>query len=268
MLGELGTEECWIAWDWANVPQATFDFNPSYTLWGDFYQRMVPAVTKATAAIFQLSQITFADAVNQKRLIAEIRCCRDLWLYDLEGFFGPPPVVLDASAALNPEKLYFPPRLTDTAFLSFVDNDLQSAIADLPVDPVEYGRFTKGAAMHILLKFYMRHKQWQKAADMSQQIIGLGKYSLMPHFSDIWDVNHKKNAESIFVLGCVAQANPNSNIMRAHVLPPDYASSDGGNVVGQLRSHGPAKIGICQGLLYKQQRQSDPGGRKGYGPAS
>ena len=228
MMGEYGTEECFINWDWCNLPQLNFDFNPNYGIWATFYNNMVPAVTKATAAIAQLKTVSFTDKNLQTRLIAEVKGIRAMWMYDLEGFFGPPQVVLDEKAALNPQELYYPPRLSEDEYLKFMETDLLDIINVLPTNQVQYGRFTKGAAMTMLLKFYMRHKQWEKAAGISAQIIALGKYQLLTNYKDIWNVD--ANTETIFALPCIALPSPNSNIIRPHVLPPDYVSPTGGKV--------------------------------------
>jgi len=231
MLGEYGTEECWMNWEWANTPQMNFDYNPNYDLFTNFYGRMVPVVTKATAVIAQLKEVSFDDTEAQNRLIAEVKACRALWLYDLDGFYGQPQVVLDPEAALNPQQLYYPPKLSAEEFLAFVETDLLEAMAALPVQASEYGRFTKGAAMTILLKFYMRYHAWEKAANLSQEIMNLHQYELLDDYTSIWSINNERNKEIIFALGCIAENNPNTNLMRAHVLPADYVSPNGAPVV-------------------------------------
>lgn len=233
ILGEAGTEEYHCAWDWAQIPQKNFDFNPGYVLWTDFYLKMVPSVTKATAVIEQLKTADLENTDILARYIAEVKSCRALWIYDLAGFYGPPQVVLDPEAALNPTKEYYPPRLSEEELLAFLEADLLEAIEILPVTystSDDYGRWTKGAAATLLLKLYMRHKEFQKAIEISTIIMTLN-YHLEPDYTKIWDVNNEKNPELIFVLPCLNQVDPNSNIIRAHVLPAGFLSPDGNPVV-------------------------------------
>jgi len=234
MLGEAGTDELNSPWSWTEVPQHNFDYNPGYDLFAQFYLKMVPAVTKATYTIGVIEAGQLSDSVLKKRYIAEVKCCRAMWLYDLEGFYGPPPVVLDQQAAMNPMQLYYPPRLSDSAYLAFLEKDLLSAIPVLPVkydSNNDYGRFTKGAAAAILMKLYMRHKEFPKAETISRDILTYG-YNLQPVYASIWDINNEGNSELIFVLPAPEEQSTNSNIYRAHVLPTDWVSPSGAKVVG------------------------------------
>ncbi|MBE0655447.1 MAG: RagB/SusD family nutrient uptake outer membrane protein [Bacteroidales bacterium] len=233
ILGLTGTEEYHAAWDWCQRPQMNFDFNPGYSLFTMFYSEMVPAVTKATAVIKQLSDAGLENQELINRFIAEVRACRALWLYDLAGIYGPPPVVLDPEAALNPTKEYFPPRLSEEELFTFLEDDLLNAIDILPIAysaSNDYGRWTKGAASTLLLKLYMRHKRFQEAIDISAQIMTMG-YTLEPDYTKIWNINNEKNPELIFVLPCLSQVDPNTNLMRAHVVPAGFISPDGNPVV-------------------------------------
>lgn len=233
ILGEIGTDELYISWSWCQEPQKNFDFNPGYDLFNQFYQKMVPSVTKATYALTLLNKATMSDESLKKQYIAEVKCCRAHWMYDLEGFYGPPPVVLDTASVMNPLQTYFPPRLSDSAYLAFLEKDLLSAINDLPIQntsSIEYGRYSKGAAASILMKLYMRHKEFVKAELISRDILSYG-YKLESDYAKIWDVNNEKNGELIFVLPAGNEITPNSNIYRAHVLPADWISMSGSKVV-------------------------------------
>ncbi|MCE1156605.1 MAG: RagB/SusD family nutrient uptake outer membrane protein, partial [Bacteroidales bacterium] len=223
ILGEIGTDE---------RPQSTFDFNPGYALFHNFYTRMVPSVTKAT---YTLALIEESDLEEQmkNRLMSEVICCRAQWLYDLGSFYGPPPVVLDKEKAKNPKELYFPPRLSEEDYLAFVEADITYAMKHLPVkyeSGADYGRYTKGAAASILMKMYMQHKRFEDAVKISDSILTYG-YGLVSEYSKIWDISNEKNEECIFVLTAPSKEHVNANIYRAHVLPSDWVSLTGAKVV-------------------------------------
>jgi hypothetical protein len=230
-MNELGTDEIYIPWEWAQRPQSIFDYNPGYDLFASFYQLMMPSVTKATYAIAILKQAKMDNEALKNRLIAEVMAVRGLWLYDLESFYGPVQAVLDEEKALHPEELYFPPRLSEDEYLEFVEKDLKWAMQYLPIkyDDADYGHFTKGGAASIVMKMYMHHKQWAKAVAISDSIMTYG-YELVTDYPMIWDINNEKNAESIVVLCCEAKYGNNANLMRFHCVPADWISLNGNKV--------------------------------------
>jgi hypothetical protein len=233
ILGEIGTDEIYMSWDWCQRPHALFDYNPGYDLFYQFYQKMVPSVTRATYALALLEKSPWKNQALKNRLMAEIVCCRAMWLYDLESFYGPPAVVLDKDVAMNPEKLYFPPRLPEEEYLAFVESDIKNAMQHLPVkypEEADYGRFTKGAAAAVLMKMYMHHKKFAEAIAISDSILTYG-YDLEADYAKIWDVGNEKNNECIFVLPAPAEMHENANLFRAHVLPSDWVSLAGAKVI-------------------------------------
>jgi len=232
ILDQVGTDELYMPWEWAQRPHATFDFNPGYDLFHNFYTRMVPSVTKATYTLALLEESDLEESLKN-RLMAEVIACRAHWLYDLGSFYGPPPVVLDKEKAKNPLELYFPPRLSEEEYLEFVETDIQFAMSHLPVrytDESDYGRYTKGAAASILMKMYMQHKRFEEAVAISDSILTYG-YGLVQDYKMIWDISNEKNEESIFVLTAPSREHVNANIFRAHVLPSDWVSLSGAKVV-------------------------------------
>jgi len=232
ILGQIGTDELYMPWEWAQRPHATFDFNPGYDLFHNFYTRMVPSVTKATYALALIEDSELEEPLKS-RLAAEVIACRAQWLYDLGSFYGPPPVVLDKEKAKNPEELYFPPRLSEEDYLDFVEKDIQYAMKHLPVkyaEASEYGRYTKGAAASILMKMYMQHKRFEDAVAISDSILTYG-YDLVQDYKMIWDINNENNEEIIFAITAPSKEHVNANLYRAHVLPADWVSLSGAKVV-------------------------------------
>jgi hypothetical protein len=231
-MGENGTDEYYMPWEWCQTPQKNFDYNPGYDLFAQIYFNMVPSVTRATYTLAVLEKSPLEDETFNNRLMAEVIGCRALWLYDLESFYGPPPVVLDKEKAMNPEELYFPPRLSEDEYLAFVEADLKFAMQHLPIkydNAADYGRWTKGAAASLLMKMYMHHKRFAEAIAISDSIMTYG-YDLVKEYKMIWDVNNEKNEECIFVLPCVAQYNENANLFQFHVLPTDWVWLSGTKV--------------------------------------
>ncbi len=231
-LGETGTDEFYMPWEWCQTPQKNFNFNPGYDQFTQFYKFMVPSVTRATYTLAILEKSSLEDETFKNRLMAEVIGCRAQWLYDLESFYGPPAVVLDKEKALNPEELYFPPRLSEEDYLAFLETDLKFAMQHLPAkydNASDYGRWTKGAAASLLMKVYMHHKRFDKAISISDSIMTYG-YGLVKEYKMIWDIDNEKNEECIFVLPCATQYNENANLFQFHVLPPDWVWLSGTKV--------------------------------------
>ena len=78
--------------------------------------------------------------------------------------------------------------------------DLKDAAAILPLnwDAGNTGRATKGAALAYLANAYMYIKDWPNAKKASQDLIALGKYSLLPNMRNLFSHLTENTAESIF----------------------------------------------------------------------
>jgi hypothetical protein len=84
--------------------------------------------------------------------------------------------------------------------------DLEYAAKNLPVNyssnaiyaTNDVGRATKGSALALLCKLYLREKQWQKIVEVTQQIMDLKQYALYPTYSGLFEENNKWCSENIF----------------------------------------------------------------------
>ncbi|WP_321343034.1 RagB/SusD family nutrient uptake outer membrane protein [uncultured Draconibacterium sp.] len=117
-------------------------------------------------------------------------------------------------------------KASDAEILTQVEKDLLEAIKFLPDDPLEHGRASKGAAMGILCKFYLNTKQWQKVVEMSQSIISLEKYELLPNYKDVFAIDNENNKELLWVLARTASGASGNDgggtYLQALSFPPDY----------------------------------------------
>ncbi|MFI5152273.1 MAG: RagB/SusD family nutrient uptake outer membrane protein [Chitinophagales bacterium] len=131
---------------------------------------------------------------------AEMRFIRGYLYFNLVRMFGGVPLVLRVPSG---------PRETDSVFyyrasVADVYNkaiipDLQYAINSLPLrSQTDLGRASKGAAETLLAKVYIYLKNWQKAYDLSQDVINSGQYILLPDYSQLWRQAGDNSAESIF----------------------------------------------------------------------
>ncbi len=176
-------------------------------------------VANANNAIYNISAMTGITDAEKAQFLAEVKFCRAVSYFDLTDEFGP--VILntenyDAAGATNNSKYTSQTKPTSVAGVdSLLIADLTSAAGILPVDYVnnaiyssnDVGRATKGAALTMLMKLYLREKNWQEVSDLSQQIMNLNVYSLYPSYLGLFTENNKWCSENIFSVLCDANTN-------------------------------------------------------------
>jgi starch-binding outer membrane protein, SusD/RagB family len=181
--GENRTAVLMIAFTW----DASLDWS-TQRMWNRSYR----AIRDANVVIDDLGpDLPEAD---RKLFLAEARFVRAWSYYRLWTWYGAP--ILRTSLSDPAEKA----RCTEAEIQQFLEDEFLAIIPDLPNagEEKQYGRATKGAAMGFLTKFYLNSKQWSKCADMAQQIIALGDYSLFPVYADMCKTENEENAEFIW----------------------------------------------------------------------
>lgn len=181
---------------------------PANTYLAFAWQHQYKLVTDANIAIYNISRMTNLTEAQKTQFLAELRFLRALGYVDLTDAFGPVILVTDSTVAQNQDNpTYFdqlPPSPVEQVNQLIV-KDLEFAAANLPVNYVgnavystnDIGRATKGAALSLLTKLYMREHQWDKALPLTQQVMGLG-YDLYPSYAGLFAEKNKWNQESIF----------------------------------------------------------------------
>ena len=78
--------------------------------------------------------------------------------------------------------------------------DLEFAVNNLPAsyNAANVGRATRGAAQTLLTKVYLTRHDYPSAQTLLNNVIASGQYRLLDNFADVFAVNNKNNAESIF----------------------------------------------------------------------
>lgn len=180
-----------------------------------------------------LDNVDIAERSDKFRnaMIGEAKALRGYSYAKIYSFYGPGPIFTSSSGELHL------PRATDEEMRSIIEKDLTEAIALLPSKQTESDRVTKGAAMAVLCKYYLQTKQWQKCADIAQQIIDLNEYHLQPTYKDVFSLQNEGNNEIIW--NHPAAPSPlelASNILTL-TLPPDYP-----NLPNQI--YAPARVYI------------------------
>jgi hypothetical protein len=136
----------------------------------------------------------------QTRYIAEIKCLRAYYYFDLIRFFKNVPLI---TVPLNSSDFYTVLQAKPTDVYAQIEKDLNDAIPNLPgvVASGENGRVTQGAAMAMLGKVILYENdntRMQEAASWFEKVNSSGVYRLLPSFASIFDPANKFNSESIF----------------------------------------------------------------------
>ncbi|MEC7772179.1 MAG: RagB/SusD family nutrient uptake outer membrane protein [Bacteroidota bacterium] len=137
------------------------------------------------------------DAIN------ELRVLRAQYLFMAMDLFGDIPLVTQFNGAeVNPT------RTPKAEVFNFITAELEEVIPTMTetVGGEYYGRFNKWAAMALLANVYLNAEtytgtaQWDKVAQLTQQIIDGGQYFLEPSYLDNFTYQNEGSAENIMVV--------------------------------------------------------------------
>lgn len=232
VMDEVATDEWTTKWSWVAFLNGTW--TDADQMVKGFYNWTAPNITRCTYTIAKMEESAVEQQVKEL-YIAEVRALRAFFMFDLYRLYGPMPMILTSEQAINPDPDYKPSRPSAETVGNFIVSELRSAADILPIEQVEYGRITKGAALHYLLKYYMHEKQWLNAVNVADEIIGLNYYKLEKNYADIFSAQNEGNRELIFVVRAEPLADY-GNHTYANILPGDY-NSPTGNVVEGWSGH-------------------------------
>lgn len=154
---------------------------------------------------------------------AEAKCGMGFMAFLLYDLYGP--IVLPSLEELNhPEKDIILPRATEEEMRNFIVDNLTEAARVLPYKYLasDYGRFTKGMANTLLLKYYMRVKDWENAAKIGQELVTNKEYGyeIEEDYYKLFSPEGKMNPEIIYAIPCTEGAK--NSIYQTHVYPGDF----------------------------------------------
>lgn len=199
-------------------------WNSANGLIAEDWRQIYKLIADANSAIYNISAMTTITTDQKAQFLAEAKFLRAVAYMDLTDLWGPVVLATEKDLA-SPNPLAQPPVTPVADIEALLISDLQNAASVLPVsyannaiystnDP---GRATKGAAMTLLGKIYLRQKQWQKAADEMQQVMNLGVYQLYPSYQGLFLEANKWCSENIFSV--LSDANVNGTELMNHFGP-------------------------------------------------
>jgi hypothetical protein len=188
--------------------------------WAPYYR----CIRDANLVLERL-ELTELTPETEALYAAEARMLRAYAYTLLYNLFGPTPL---RTSSESPAQLA---RATDDVMRAFIEEELRAAVLNLPDPGAEaaYGRANKGMAWAILAKFFLNTRQWQKAADASQSVMGFNYYALFGDYEHMFRVENepdknKGNREMILVIPCL-NIDGWGNWYSAGALPPGFQKS-------------------------------------------
>jgi hypothetical protein len=199
-------------------------WNSANGLLAEDWRQIYKLVANANNAILNISAMTTLTAEEKNQFLSEVKFLRALAYMDLTDAWGPV-VLLTEKDLTNPNYTAQPPVTPVAQIDALLITDLTAAASTLPVDyksnaiysSNDVGRATKGSALTLLAKLYLREKQWQKVVDLTKQVMDLNVYQLFPTYAGLFAESNKWCSENIFSV--LSDANVNGTELLNHFGP-------------------------------------------------
>ncbi|TKG94223.1 RagB/SusD family nutrient uptake outer membrane protein [Puteibacter caeruleilacunae] len=186
--GELETKSraLYLADDWSDDAITTGFWNGFwYNTWGlgnispqdgminSYWKGLYQVIRRANVFLTNIDKPEM-DETMRKQLAGEVRFIRAWEYFSLWKTWGDVPVV---DRPLDVDELNLS-RAEAGKTLEFILSDLNTAIADLAVNPSQAGRITKGAALALKARVQLYAGNYQDAANSAKAVIDSGVYEL------------------------------------------------------------------------------------------
>lgn len=136
------------------------------------------------------------DFSGKNEVLAQTRFLRAYYYFELVKWFGDVPLVVDQRILFGDQ--FEVERTPKAQVYAQMEEDLQFAVANLPVSQAEIGRITKGAAQALLGKVLLYQDKFGECANVLEPLINSGPYILIPDYSTMFENDNENNAESVF----------------------------------------------------------------------
>ncbi|HLR32339.1 MAG TPA: RagB/SusD family nutrient uptake outer membrane protein [Fodinibius sp.] len=155
----------------------------------DMFEEVYELIKDANVLISRIDDIDMDQEVRN-RMVAEALWHRSYWYYRLVHSYGDIPWV---GKEIEGAKFDFQTH-SRWAILDKIQEDLEWAESNLPVEPERLGDVTKGAASHLLSKVYLANMEYENAVVKTSEIIN-GPYALMTERFGIDADDPKRNVQ-------------------------------------------------------------------------
>lgn len=198
-------------------PFDKFNWLTNNNVIADNYRTGYKTIAAANIVLDRVEGVTYTDANQKKRVIAEAKFLRALMYFNLVRYFGDVPLVLK-ELTTEAEALAFT-RTPVAQVYGQIEKDLTEAAPDLLATTLtaagaptaNAGRATTGAAKSLLGKVYLQQKKWALAATVLGEVVASNVYSILPNVNNVFGLGNDNNSEIVFAAQYAATGNAEGN---------------------------------------------------------
>lgn len=232
VFGGIASDNALKGTDAGDQPEQSFieayDFNSFNNHIRNKWRGVYKGIARCNDAIVTARAVAELDDARRDQIIAEATFLRGLFHFEAQKMWRSPPYIDDSVYDINDVESTKVPNGGE--IWDKIEADFSEAARVLPADQSLVGRPTSWAAKAFLAKAKM-YQGWddngnantaklQEAKTLLDEIMGSGKYSLVPRYSDNFFVRTVNNAESIwevqFAVNSASGDNANQGIGLAH----------------------------------------------------
>jgi hypothetical protein len=188
---------------------------------------MYKLISNANNAIYNISAMPNISTSEKQQFIAEAKFLRAVAYMDLTDSWGPVILITQDNIG-NPDYLAQTPPTSVEDIDAFLIKELNEAANILPKNyqnnaiytSNDVGRATKGAALTLLAKLYLRAHDWQNVVSLTQKVMDLNEYHLYPSYLGLFKESNKWCVENIF--SSLSDANVNGTELLNHFGPLNH----------------------------------------------
>lgn len=182
----------------------------------DFFSAAYAGIQRCNTAINKANSIPgLTESLKNKR-VAEVRFIRAYYYYLLVENFGGIPIVQDE---INTPITHFVPNSEQEVY-QFIIEELNKSLPEVDVSSSDFGRITQGATKHLLSVVYLTRgyktfassTDFAKSAQLAEEVISNGNYTLLSSFADVFKADNQKNKEIIFSIQYDASSLRNKTV--------------------------------------------------------
>jgi starch-binding outer membrane protein, SusD/RagB family len=160
--------------------------------WNSFYA----AINLCNTGITNIAAVSDYTATQKATREGELRFLRAFYNWHVvETWGGVQLTTIPSSGVITTAS-----RTSVDSFYTQIFADLQFAVANLPLTSSDYGRATQPVAKAFLARMYLTRGQNAQAIALANDVIKNYGFSLLPAYSDLWDMGKLKNKEVVWAV--------------------------------------------------------------------
>lgn len=170
------------------------------------WNRLYAGINSTNAVISRAPSVTGMDETLKSVRVAEAKFLRALYYHFLVQMWGPVHISLVETQGITTEAHRSP--IADV--YDVIVNDLNDAVATLPITASNYGRATKPAAEHLLALVYLTRaggtaaqtNDYKKAAELAEGVINKYNFKLLDDFARVFALGEavERHEEVVFAV--------------------------------------------------------------------